>query len=218
MSSSTTKLPSGSRRSLPAVSDENQAIRGAAIVSRYLPGSGEFGNEDDDGKQPNLNPGFQTRKAAACLQPLQSNDIGLYSSFSRSMSTESEKSDSDFDLHPLIKEELRNSIQKRRWQRGMLDWALEDYDKKRYREDQLTPEELEKREDRKMRNREAAAKCRAKRRTRMEELEQSMNSLESRRNELMQQKEQLLQEKQQLEKMVEDHFRVCHRNNGLRGT
>ncbi|XP_022105144.1 fos-related antigen 2-like isoform X3 [Acanthaster planci] len=136
----------------------------------------------------------------------------------RSISNDSEQSDADFDLLPLIKEELRNNIQKRRWQRGVLDLALEDYDKEKYQDDQLTPEEQAKREDRKNRNREAAARCRAKRRKHMEELEQSMVNLESRKNELIQQKEQLLREKRELEKMVDDHFRLCPCNNEMRGT
>ena len=52
--------------------------------------------------------------------------------YCRSISTDSEESEDDeFELRPLIKEELRNSIQKRRWQMGLIDWGLEDYDKKR---------------------------------------------------------------------------------------
>ncbi|XP_022105119.1 cyclic AMP-dependent transcription factor ATF-3-like isoform X2 [Acanthaster planci] len=216
MSSSASKLPTGSRRSLwRSVSNENQDVQGAAIVPRHL-----FGESSYDGDAKHLiDKGFPQRKAA-CLQPLQSNGngAGQHGSLYRSISNDSEQSDADFDLLPLIKEELRNNIQKRRWQRGVLDLALEDYDKEKYQDDQLTPEEQAKREDRKNRNREAAARCRAKRRKHMEELEQSMVNLESRKNELIQQKEQLLREKRELEKMVDDHFRLCPCNNEMRGT
>ncbi len=131
--------------------------------------------------------------------------------YCRSISTDSEESDDDeFELRPLIKEELRNTIQKRRWQLGLLDWGLEDYDKKRTPKDnQLTREELMKREDRKNRNRLAAAKCRQKRRSRLDELQRTMDSLEIRRDELMAQKEKLSQEKAQLHTMVEEHFKLC---------
>ncbi|XP_071795147.1 uncharacterized protein [Asterias amurensis] len=131
--------------------------------------------------------------------------------YCRSISTDSEESEDDeFELRPLIKEELRNSIQKRRWQMGLLDWGLEDYDKKRGPKDnKLTGEELKKREDRKNRNRLAAAKCRQKKRSRQDELQRTMESLETRRDELMTLKDKLSQEKAQLRQMVEEHFKLC---------
>ncbi|XP_038073212.1 cyclic AMP-dependent transcription factor ATF-3-like [Patiria miniata] len=115
--------------------------------------------------------------------------------------------ETDFDLSPLIKEELRTTIRNRRINSGKSDdLSYDDPPKPQYK---LTKEEEEKRQLRRDRNRIAAAKCRQKRKYESEELSVESDQLQSRNDRLRTEIEKLQNEKRTLLELINSHRPSC---------
>ncbi|KAI0236107.1 hypothetical protein LSAT2_013334 [Lamellibrachia satsuma] len=105
-------------------------------------------------------------------------------------------------LTPIIKEELRLTIQSKRLKRGQNEMSVS------FRQpapEQLTDDETERRRKRRENNKLAAQKCRAKRRERAEALEREADILESQNNELRDQILALERERNRLHEVFHDH-------------
>uniref|UniRef100_A0A3B3ZAP8 BZIP domain-containing protein n=1 Tax=Periophthalmus magnuspinnatus TaxID=409849 RepID=A0A3B3ZAP8_9GOBI len=105
---------------------------------------------------------------------------------------------------PLVKEELRLTIQSRRLSSGQGADASGDVSS-----DGFTPEEMERRKRRRERNKIAAAKCRNKKKEKTETLQKESEKLETVNADLKAQIEELKQQKQQLVYMLNLHRPTC---------
>ncbi|XP_020795585.1 cyclic AMP-dependent transcription factor ATF-3 [Boleophthalmus pectinirostris] len=123
---------------------------------------------------------------------------------------------------PLVKEELRLTIQSKRLSSGLSADASSDgasSSSERASEHQqnrpmgykreFTPEEVERRKRRRERNKIAAAKCRNKKKEKTETLQKESEKLETVNADLKAQIEELKQQKQQLVYMLNLHRPTC---------
>ncbi|KAK2182738.1 hypothetical protein NP493_339g01005 [Ridgeia piscesae] len=111
----------------------------------------------------------------------------------------------DGNLTPIIKEELRLTIQSKRLKKGQDELSVTFREPS---EERLTEDEAERRRTRRENNKLAAQKCRAKRRERAEALEREVDILESQNNELRDQILALERERNRLHEVFSDHA-VC---------
>lgn len=109
-------------------------------------------------------------------------------------------------ITPLVKEEVKLKIKLRRMAEGKEDIQVEFKDPE---PEQLTQEEEERRQIRRLKNKLAAQKCRSKKRKLAECLEDETEKLEDKQDMLLQEIEKLRQEKEQLEEIVKIHSSVC---------
>ncbi|XP_071963202.1 uncharacterized protein [Antedon mediterranea] len=112
----------------------------------------------------------------------------------------------NFDLLPLIKEELKWKIQSQRLAKGKETLTVEEW---KMREDKLTEEEMAKRNDRRMRNKLAAAKCRQKKRDRSALLSEKIDELDEQQKRLKTDLTSLRSEKEHLLSLLQDHIPTC---------
>ncbi|XP_013398259.1 cyclic AMP-dependent transcription factor ATF-3 [Lingula anatina] len=106
------------------------------------------------------------------------------------------------DLSPLVREELRYSILRR------CNGAL----KAEYKEstvEELSPEEQERRDARREKNKMAARKCRDKKKQTIQDLVKKNNDLESQNTSLRYQIRQLQKEKNAVQRALDDHLAQC---------
>jgi len=115
-------------------------------------------------------------------------------------------------IRPLIKEELRQSIQSKRIAKGLPSIENVDFDKPKI--DVISPEALVKREKRRERNKLAAARCRFKKKLLSEKLQQDSDYLENANKLLRDDIYQLQDELQKLTYILELHNATCplHQN------
>lgn len=112
----------------------------------------------------------------------------------------------DFNISPLIKQELRSTIRNKRIGSGMGDIVI-DHSPRGSAE--LTPEEGERRLQRRERNRVAAIKCRGKRKVAAEALEQEWEAQDKLHAQLETEVEKLEAEKQKLLTLMQAHRPSC---------
>ncbi|XP_072031058.1 cyclic AMP-dependent transcription factor ATF-3-like [Amphiura filiformis] len=112
----------------------------------------------------------------------------------------------EFNLSPLIKEELRTTIRNRRFGSGMEELVIDDSPKEPVK---LTAEEEEKRRVRRDRNRIAAIKCRKKRKSSAQALEEEWEQQQTLHKKLQSEVDQLEAEKQKLMHMMQAHRPSC---------
>uniref|UniRef100_H2Y4N4 BZIP domain-containing protein n=1 Tax=Ciona savignyi TaxID=51511 RepID=H2Y4N4_CIOSA len=110
-------------------------------------------------------------------------------------------------IRPLIKEELRYTIQSKRLARGLPGNVEIEY--KRPHNDEISPETLIKRERRRERNKVAAAKCRFKKKILSEHLQEESEHLENVNAKLKREIAKLQDEKQKLIYMLNLHKPKC---------
>lgn len=123
---------------------------------------------------------------------------------------------------PLVKEELRLTIQSKRLSHGLSadvssDGASSSSERTSERlhgsgssgKREINPEELERRKRRRERNKIAAAKCRNKKKEKTESLQKESEKLETVNADLKAQIEELKQQKQQLVYMLNLHRPTC---------
>ncbi|XP_022105174.1 cyclic AMP-dependent transcription factor ATF-3-like [Acanthaster planci] len=138
--------------------------------------------------------------------------VGSPTSSSESGSGDCSIFEPDFDLSPLIKEELRTTIRNRRINSGKSDdLSYDDPPKPQYK---LTKEEEEKRQVRRDRNRIAAAKCRQKRKQETMELSLESEKLQTTNARLREEIEKLQHEKETLIKLINSHRPTCIMKTG----
>lgn len=114
-------------------------------------------------------------------------------------------------IRPLIKEELRYSIQSKRMAKGLPDIVNIDH-KETVLDTWLgvvSPETRKKRERRRERNKIAAAKCRFKKKLLSEKLEQESERLETLNYQLQREVRQLHDEKEKLVYILNMHMPTC---------
>jgi len=111
-------------------------------------------------------------------------------------------------IRPLIKEELRYSIQSKRMAKGLPD--IVNLDRKETVFDVVSPETRKKRERRRERNKIAAAKCRFKKKLLSEKLEQESERLETLNYQLQREVRQLHDEKEKLVYILNMHMPSCN--------
>ncbi|XP_006824856.1 uncharacterized protein LOC102806310 [Saccoglossus kowalevskii] len=110
------------------------------------------------------------------------------------------------DIMPLIKDGLKYAINAKRRARGLDDLKVEP---REVVPDKLTPAEKKKKDDRRERNRIAAAKCRYKKRAKSELLEDETKRLTSVNRELRREIARLEKEKNHLSHHLEVHLSMC---------
>ncbi|KAL5008588.1 hypothetical protein ScPMuIL_014169 [Solemya velum] len=110
------------------------------------------------------------------------------------------------ELTPLIKEELKYTIQSRRLAEGKDDIEVVFQEPE---PEMLTAEEASKRIERRNKNKMAAQKCRMKKRQRAEELEQETQKLEMRQEHLRRKIMKLKDERDHLVDVIKVHQTVC---------
>ena len=109
-------------------------------------------------------------------------------------------------LTPLVKEELKYSIQSRRLKEGKSELEVAFPGPKTY---ELTPDEVIRVESRRVQNRVAAQRFRERQKQRAEELQRKCHKLESFNTQLRHEMRKLRQEKEELKKTLEEHLKVC---------
>ncbi|XP_045161434.1 uncharacterized protein LOC123526372 [Mercenaria mercenaria] len=112
----------------------------------------------------------------------------------------------DGDFTPLIKEELKYSIQSKRMKEGKPELKVEFLEPE---PDKLTEEELERVEKRKVQNRMAARRFRDRQRTRGDQLQKECQKLQSSQTQLRFELSQVKKERDELKKKFEDHLSIC---------
>ncbi len=113
----------------------------------------------------------------------------------------------EFELTPLIKEELRSTIRNRRINSGKSDdLSYDDGPKPQYK---LTAEEEHKRELRRDRNRVAAAKCRIKRKNEVCGLTMESERLQLTNERLREEIQKLKDEKRVILELINSHRPSC---------
>lgn len=110
------------------------------------------------------------------------------------------------DMTPLIKEELKYSIQSKRLREGKGELKVEFTEPE---PDQLTPEEVERVEKRKVQNRMAARRFRERQKTRGESLQKDVNRLHSEQTRLNHQLAVVTAERDKLRRDLESHLAIC---------
>nr|XP_009862145.1 transcription factor protein isoform X1 [Ciona intestinalis]XP_026694753.1 transcription factor protein isoform X1 [Ciona intestinalis]XP_026694754.1 transcription factor protein isoform X1 [Ciona intestinalis] len=110
-------------------------------------------------------------------------------------------------IRPLIKEELRYTIQSKRIARGLPETVELEY--KTQQNDEISPETLLKRERRRERNKVAAAKCRFKKKILSEQLQEESEHLENLNAKLKREIEKLQEERQKLMYLLNGHKPEC---------
>ena len=109
-------------------------------------------------------------------------------------------------LTPLVKEELKCSIQSRRLKEGKSELKVAFTGPKTY---ELTPDEVVRVESRRVQNRVAAQRFRERQKLKGEELQRKCHKLESLNTQLRHEMRKLRQEKEELKKTLEEHLKVC---------
>lgn len=112
----------------------------------------------------------------------------------------------DGTMTPLIKEELKYSIQSKRLKEGKPELKIEFTEPE---PDQLTPEELERVEKRKEQNRLAARRFRDRQKTRGDHLQKECQRLQSEQTRLKFELSRVKTERDGLRKALEDHMATC---------
>lgn len=130
-------------------------------------------------------------------------------------SDEASTSDIDFDIISIVKEELKQNIHRRRQEKGLQDINVDQRTSRSY---QLTQIEQMKRQQRKERNRIAAAKCRDKKRQLTLEIIKETDRLEKSNHDLQRRAQDLKAEKAILQQMLEDHLMICPKRHQLLAT
>ncbi|CAK8694981.1 uncharacterized protein LOC143447436 isoform X2 [Clavelina lepadiformis] len=110
-------------------------------------------------------------------------------------------------IRPLIKEELRYTIQSKRMARGLPGTVEIEY--KAPRPDDVSPHTIEKRERRRERNKVAAAKCRFKKKIVSENLQEESEHLENINLQLKREIQRLQEERQKLIYVFNLHKPTC---------
>ncbi|XP_072030231.1 uncharacterized protein [Amphiura filiformis] len=121
-------------------------------------------------------------------------------------STSCAEKDVDFDLINIVKEDLKQSIHRKRHQKGLCEILNGEDFPRTY---QLTAVEQRKQQLRKERNRIAAAKCRDKKQQETIRLMQESEKLTLENRALEEQALNLRAEKMHLQQLLEDHLVVC---------
>ncbi|XP_070578098.1 cyclic AMP-dependent transcription factor ATF-3-like isoform X2 [Ptychodera flava] len=119
---------------------------------------------------------------------------------------------SETSLTAVLKEEIKYTIQTKRLARGLSELKVEQPAPKR---EKLSPEEEQKRHERRERNRLAATKCRNKKRDHMLTLEKETHKLEVQKEFLLDQVEKLQREKEELTFLLDAHLIQCTRTNNV---
>ncbi|XP_041468787.1 transcription factor kayak-like [Lytechinus variegatus] len=112
----------------------------------------------------------------------------------------------NFDITPLVKKELKDAIITRRKTRGLPDVRV-DFTPRL--PDKLTPEEEERRRLQKERNRDAASKCRSKKRDAVGRLVHEAQELETENTKLREEMKALETERSQLQFLLDMHSSKC---------
>ncbi|XP_077997047.1 cyclic AMP-dependent transcription factor ATF-3-like isoform X2 [Glandiceps talaboti] len=115
-------------------------------------------------------------------------------------------------LTTVLKEEIKYTIQTKRLQRGLTELRVEPY---RPKGERLTQEEIERRDERRERNRAAATKCRNKKRERMQVLEKETQKLTTQNESLLKQIDCLHKEKEELTFLLNTHLIHCPQRSVL---
>lgn len=116
--------------------------------------------------------------------------------------------DPNFEIADLpVKLELRYVIESKRAAHG-LDCPKSDYRSKDFKNQQLTPDEEQRRKLRRERNKVAASKCRMKRKEHVNTLRKASEELEAANSQLESEIAYLTAEREQLEMMLDAH--VCN--------
>lgn len=110
------------------------------------------------------------------------------------------------ELTPLVKEELKYTIQSRRLANGQEELGVEFSDPKPL---ELREDEIEKIVRRKEQNKLAARRFRQRRRTRGQFLQKKIKELESDNTRKIAEISRLRQEKEELKSMLQNHLMVC---------
>lgn len=112
----------------------------------------------------------------------------------------------NFDITPLVKKELKDAIINRRKTRGLPDVRV-DFTPRL--PDKLTPEEEVRRRLQKERNRDAASKCRSKKRNAVGHLVEEAQQLETENTKLREEMKALESERSQLQFLLDMHSPKC---------
>ncbi|XP_035677294.1 uncharacterized protein LOC118416309 isoform X1 [Branchiostoma floridae] len=114
-------------------------------------------------------------------------------------------------LTPIIKEELKYTIQTKRLASGLDELDVEEIknSSKAKKPRKISPEEEERRRVRRERNRIAAAKCRNKKRERGELLQEESERLESQNERLKSEISRLQEEKEKIAYLLQFHRPTC---------
>ncbi|XP_041354668.1 proto-oncogene c-Fos-like [Gigantopelta aegis] len=120
-----------------------------------------------------------------------------------------QKSERTNQIMPILKEELRARIMLQRLKRGQPTIKTDADQPIQY---ELTSEELEKKRRRRQQNREAARRCRSRKRQCRDNLVKKFEEMENRRLILEKEVAELRREKRELESRLRDHMlsRQCH--------
>ncbi|XP_002736446.1 cyclic AMP-dependent transcription factor ATF-3-like [Saccoglossus kowalevskii] len=110
------------------------------------------------------------------------------------------------DIMPLIKDGLKYTIQAKRRAQGLAELSVEQ---KRVRPEKLTPAEAERRRIRRERNRIAATKCRNKKRSQINTLDEESKRLEGLNHKLKEEIGKLQIEKSFLSDTLQAHLSIC---------
>ncbi|XP_069119277.1 cyclic AMP-dependent transcription factor ATF-3-like [Argopecten irradians] len=109
-------------------------------------------------------------------------------------------------LLPMIKEELKYTIQNRRLLQGKAELAVHFTAPTKQ---QLRPEEIKKKENRREQNRRAARKFRQKQAKQALDFQQRIKQLEKENAELRRELKELNQEKRYIQGQLHAHYTVC---------
>ena len=109
-------------------------------------------------------------------------------------------------LTPLVKEELKCSIQSRRMKEGKSELKVAFSGPKTY---ELSADEVVRVENRRVQNRVAAQRFRERQKLKADELQRKCHKIESHNTQLRYEMRKLRQEKEQLRKSLEEHSKVC---------
>ncbi|XP_022335006.2 uncharacterized protein LOC111131663 isoform X3 [Crassostrea virginica] len=112
----------------------------------------------------------------------------------------------DIDLSPLLKEEIKHKIKRRRMAEGKEEIRVEF---KEPSPEKLTKEEEEHRRIKREKNKLAAQKCRSKKRKLADTLEEETMKLEERQEKLQEQVQKLREEREHLMDLLKIHSQVC---------
>lgn len=129
---------------------------------------------------------------------INSKDENLFQAVTEALSTGS--------LTPLVKEELKYSIQSRRLKEGKSELKVEFSDPRKF---EMSPEEVVKVENRRVQNRVAAQRFREKQKSRIEELQKKCQKIESENTQLRFQMKKLREERDSLRRIYEEHMKTC---------
>ena len=129
---------------------------------------------------------------------LESKDEKIFQAVNEALTTGS--------LTPLVKEELKYSIQSRRMKEGKSELKVAFSGPKTY---ELSADEVVRVENRRVQNRVAAQRFRQRQKLKADELQRKCHKIESHNTQLRNEMRKLRQEKEQLRKSLEEHLKVC---------